>query len=50
MGPDGLAQVLADLVGDHVEGGRELDVAHVVAAQVACIRPGMNSASSAAFL
>jgi hypothetical protein len=32
--PDRLGQVLADLVRVDVEGGRELDVAHVVAAQV----------------
>ena len=33
-GPDRLGQVLADLVGIDVEGGRELDVADVVAAEV----------------
>ena len=32
--PDRLAEVLADLVGVDVERGRELDVAHVVAAEV----------------
>ena len=31
---DGLREVLADLVGIDVEGGDELDVAHVVAAEV----------------
>ena len=33
-GPDRLGEVLADLVGVDVEGGRELDVADVVAAEV----------------
>jgi hypothetical protein len=32
--PDGLRQVLADLVGIDVERGRELDVTDVVSAQV----------------
>ena len=34
MGENGLAEVLAHLVRAHVEGGRELDVADVVSAQV----------------
>ena len=34
MGEYGLAEVLAHLVRAHVEGGRELDVADVIAAQV----------------
>jgi hypothetical protein len=33
-GPDRLGEVLADLVRVDVEGGRELDVAHVVSAEV----------------
>ena len=33
-GEDRLGQILADLVGVDVEGGAELDVAHVVAAEV----------------
>ena len=33
-GPHGLAQVLSDLGGVHVECGDKLDVAHVVAAEV----------------
>jgi hypothetical protein len=33
-GPDRLGEVLADLVGVDVEGGRELDVPDVVAAEV----------------
>src|ERR1019366_1738563 len=33
-GPDRLPEVLADLLGVDVEGGGELDVAHVVAAEL----------------
>ena len=40
MGENGLAQVLAHLVGAHVEGGRELDVADVIAAQVGVHQAG----------
>jgi hypothetical protein len=46
-GEDGLAEVEADLGRVDVEGGDELDVAHVVAAEVTCIRPGHVSSGSA---
>ena len=39
-GEDGLGQVDAHLGGVHVEGGDELDVAHVVAAQLDVHQPG----------
>ena len=39
-GEDRLGEVLADLVGVDVEGGRELDVADVVAAEVDVHEPG----------
>ena len=38
--PDRLGEVLADLARDDVEGGRELDVADVVAAEVDVHEPG----------
>ncbi len=34
IGKNGFGKVFADLGGDHVESGHELDIAHVVAAQV----------------
>ncbi len=40
VGPDGVGEVLADLVLRDVEGGRELHVAHVVAAEVDVHEPG----------
>ena len=40
LGVDGLREVLADLVPVDVEGGHELDVANVVAAQVDMHQPG----------
>jgi hypothetical protein len=39
-GEDRLREVLADLVGVDVERGAELDVAHVVAAEVDVHEPG----------
>ena len=39
-GPDRLGEVLADLVRVDVEGGRELDVADVVAAEIDVHQPG----------
>jgi len=40
-------QVLADLLGVHVERGDELDVADVVLAELDVIRPGTRTLESA---
>ena len=40
VGPDRLGEVLADLALDDVEGGRELDVRDVIAAEVDVHQPG----------
>ena len=47
LGVDRLGEVLADLVLVDVEGGHELDVADVVAAEVTCMSPGTKSVSFA---
>jgi hypothetical protein len=46
LGDDRLGQVEADLLGVDVEGGDELDVADVVAAELTCIRPGTVGGSA----
>jgi hypothetical protein len=46
-GEDGLGQVLADLLGIDVEGGDELDITHVVIAELTCISPGTRRVGSA---